>query len=558
MMKHNKKKPFLFALLSFAKHQKLPLLGAISFGALGHLSAIAIPSLASLSLGISLGYFERFELSSVLALIAIFGVVRGVLHYIEQWLNHYLAFRVLADIRDEIFDILRKLAPAKLEGRDKGDLITLITSDIEKMEVFFAHTISPIGIAILVNGSISLALFFVDIKLGISSFLMYLVVGILIPVSTAKLSGDTALQFRDHSSALSSFTLENIQGMRELLQYGKTDEKLNQAQELNQNLLHFGSKMSKNTSRSTAITYTMLISSHLIFLGVCLHCMNQGSISFGILLFIEVLFMSSFGPVIALANLGSTLQSTFASAKRVLSLREEIPQVEEISTENDVEFNGISANELTFSYNSIPVLRNLSLELPCNKVVGIQGASGCGKSTFLRLLMRFWDVESGEILISDTNIKNINTNSLRSMQSYVTQETHLFSATIGENIRLANPNATQEELEVACKKASIHHFITSLEQGYDTPVGHLGDRLSGGERQRIGLARAFLYNTPLLLLDEPTSNLDSLNEASILRSIYQESADKTVVLVSHRSSTLAQSDILVEISDGTVVSTVSK
>lgn len=557
-MKNKKKTPFLFSLLSFVKGEWLPLLGAIFLGTLGHISAIAIPTLATFSLCISLGYFSGFTLTEVLLVMGICGILRGVLHYGEQWLNHYLAFRILANIRDEIFEVLRKLAPAKLEGKDKGDLINLITSDIEKMEVFFAHTISPVGIAFLVNFGISFVLFLLHWQLGVTAFALYILMAILLPVSNMKLSGDVALQFRDKSSVLSSFTLESIQGMKELLQYDKTTERQVNAKKKDKELHDLGKIVNQYTNISTATTYVTLIFAHLLFLWVGSTLVSDGNISFGIFLLVQVLFMSSFGPVLALANLGATLQGTFASAKRVLALTEELPQVEEVSEGETITFQGAKAENINFSYDSNTILDNFSLTLPENKVVGIEGASGCGKSTFLRLLMRFWDTKEGNIKISEKNIKELNTENLRSIESFVTQETHLFSSSIGENILLAKPQATQEELVNACKKASIHDFISSLEKGYDTPVGYLGNRLSGGERQRIGLARAFLHGAPLLLLDEPTSNLDSLNEGVILKSIYQESQGKTVVLVSHRPSTLSHCDILAKVEEGKVISCQSR
>lgn len=557
-MKNNTNTSFLLSLLSFVKGEKLPLLGAIILGTLGHFSAIAIPCLAALSLGISLGYFEVVPLPQLLAIIAVCGILRGILHYGEQWLNHYLAFRILANIREEIFNVLRKLAPAKLEGRDKGDLINLITSDIEKMEVFFAHTLSPVGIALLVNGGISIFLSLLHWQLGVTALVLYCTVAILLPYNAMKLSGDVALQFRDKSSSLSSFALESVQGMRTLLQYDKTTHRQTLAREKDQELQHFGNKVSQNTAKLTAITYTVLILAHLIFLKVASGLLSGNTLTFGLFLLVQVLFMSSFGPVVALANLGSTLQGTFASARRVLTLSQEKPQVNEVHQKEIISFQGASVQNIDFSYNTTAILKSFSLELPDNKIIGIEGASGCGKSTFLRLLMRFWNVDGGEIKISNKNLSEINTDNLRSLESFVTQETHLFSSTIRENILIAKPTATQEELETACKKASIHDFISNLEMGYDTPVGHLGDRLSGGERQRIGLARAFLHDAPLLLLDEPTSNLDSLNEGVILKSIYRESVGKTVVLVSHRASTLSHSDILIKVEEGTVVSCQSK
>ena len=280
--------------------------------------------------------------------------------------------------------------------------------------------------------------------------------------------------------------------------------------------------------------------------------LEQGQVNFGGVLIPLITLMSSFGPVVALANLGATLQSTFAAARRVLDILDETPVVEEVSGQSATRFHGAACEDLTFSYGGETILDGLTLDFPKGKVVGIVGRSGSGKSTLLKLLMRFWDRQSGEVTISERDVRNINTADLRSMQGYMTQDTDLFHDTILKNILLARPDATREEVEEACKKASIHDFILTLPQGYDTPVGELGDTLSGGERQRLGLARAFLHNAPFLLLDEPTSNLDSLNEAEILRSLHRERDQRTVILVSHRRSTMGIADEVHSVEHGRV------
>ena len=263
-----------------------------------------------------------------------------------------------------------------------------------------------------------------------------------------------------------------------------------------------------------------------------------------------IAMMSSFGPVVALANLGGTLQYTFAAGNRVLDILEEKPQTEEITGQETVTFTGAATENLSFSYDGKPVLKDLTLQVQKGKILGIVGRSGSGKSTLLKLFMRFWQADQGKVLVSDRSVSKINTDNLRDLEGYVTQQTHLFQDSILNNLLLARPEATREQVEAACKKASVHDFIMSLPKGYDTPVGELGDTLSGGERQRLGLARAFLHDAPFLLLDEPTSNLDSLNEAVILRALEQEKGERTVVLVTHRKSTVRFADRIVSVENG--------
>ncbi len=260
--------------------------------------------------------------------------------------------------------------------------------------------------------------------------------------------------------------------------------------------------------------------------------------------------MGSFGPCASLAALGSTLQSTFAAGNRVLDILEEQPLVEEISHQAETTFSGAAATDVTFDYGEETVLSHINAEIPQHAIVGIVGRSGSGKSTLLKLFMRFWETKQGEITLSDKPIQTINTADLRRMEALVTQDTHLFHDSIRNNLRIAKQDATEEELIAACKKASIHDFILSLPRGYDTPVGELGDTLSGGECQRLGLARAFLHDAPLLLLDEPTSNLDSLNEAIILKSLHEARDKRTVILVSHRLSTMRIADKVYSVEHG--------
>lgn len=477
--------------------------------------------------------------------LLVFALVRGLLRYAEQACNHFIAFKLLALIRDKVFGALRRLCPAKLEGRDRGNLISVITSDIELLEVFYAHTISPICIAVLFCGIMTAFIGSLHPALGVLALAAYLTVGAVIPLVTSKLSGDTGMKFRSGSGQLSGFVLDSLRGLSETIQYGQGEKRLARMNEMTDSLSLEEEKMKRIGGRNTAVTNAviLLFDLSMLFLSAKL-CGFAGA------LIATLALMSSFGPALALAALGSTLQNTFAAGNRVLDILEESPAVEEISGEEEIDFAGAAAKNVTFSYEEEKILDDFSVEIPQNKILGIVGRSGSGKSTLLKLFMRFWQVQQGAVEISGRSVDEINTANLREMESFVTQETHLFHDSIRNNLRIARLDATEEEIVAACKKASVHDFIMSLPRGYDTPVGELGDTLSGGERQRLGLARAFLHDAPFLLLDEPTSNLDSLNEAVILKSLHEESAGKTVVLVSHRKSTMGIADEVYSVENG--------
>ncbi|MDE6156080.1 MAG: ABC transporter ATP-binding protein/permease, partial [Eubacterium sp.] len=482
--------------------------------------------------------------------VCFFALIRGLLRYAEQACNHFIAFKLLALIRDKVFKALRKLCPAKLEGRDKGDLISVITSDIELLEVFYAHTISPTAIAFLF--SIVLCTFIGSYHwlLGIIALLAYIAVGVIIPLVISKISGDDGMKFRTKSGELSAFVLDSIRGLSETIQFNHGLIRLEQINKKNDLLSNDEKHMKKITGRNIAITNTIILLFDLTMLFTAVLLYNLGKIEFDGILIPTIALMSTFGPVVALANLGSTLQNTFAAGNRVLDILEETPVTEEITNQPAIEFSGADVKDVSFSYGNEMILSDVSADIPENKIIGIVGKSGSGKSTLLKLLMRFWNVQKGDIKISNTPIDNVNTSNLRDMESLVTQETHLFHDSIKNNLRIAKLNAADEEIENACKKASVHDFIISLPRGYDTQVGELGDTLSGGERQRIGLARAFLHNAPFMLLDEPTSNLDSLNEAVILKSLREERQGKTVMLVSHRESTMKIADNIYTVEHG--------
>ncbi len=525
-------------LLALVKPLTGHMLLAILLGVLGHLAATFITILGGAAILTLLGFHFPFSLKTFLIFLVVFAILRGVLHYGEQAFNHYIAFSLLALIRDKVFRSLRKLCPAKLEGKEKGNLISIITSDIELLEVFYAHTISPIVIALLTSLIMIIFIGQFHPSLGILAAIAYITIGIIIPFIASKLTSKAGIAFRTKSGQLSSFVLDNLRGLPEILQYNSGEKRLKEMNAQTDELSKDEEHIKKSIGINSALTQSMILLFDITMLILAFHLYIFQSVDLVGLVIPVIALMSSFGPVIALANLGSTLTNTFAAGNRVLDILDDVPVVEELSGNAEINFHGAKADHVNFSYDEEQILSDVSIDIPENTILGIVGKSGCGKSTLLKLLMRFWDTDQGEILLSDTNIKNINTSNLRNMESFVTQETHLFHDSIKNNLLIAKPDATDEEIITACKKASVHDFILKLPNGYDTPVGELGDTLSGGERQRLGLARAFLHNAPFLLLDEPTSNLDSLNEAVILKSIYEERKDKTVVLVSHRESTM--------------------
>lgn len=547
------KKRSNFAVMKNLIHLVKPLTGymilAILMGLLGHLCASFITIFGAFGILQVLGMWKG-SLGFLFIGVAVFAVLRGILRYAEQSCNHFIAFKLLALIRDEVFQSLRKLTPAKLEGKDKGNLITVITSDIELLEVFYAHTISPTAIAVLYTILLCLFIGQFHVILGILALLAYLAVGVLIPLAVSKAGGDDGMRFRTKSGELGSFVLDSLRGLSETLQYGQGQERMRQMNHRTDELSKEEERMKRTTGRNMAITGMTILISDLLMLFVSSMLYQRGTLEFDGVLISTVALMSSFGPVTALANLGSTLQNTFAAGNRVLDILEEEPMVKEINGQKEVAFHGAKAEHVTFSYGQETILKDVSADIKENSVVGIIGKSGSGKSTLLKLLMRFWDVHEGSVSISGTGVNQINTSNLRDMESFVTQETCLFHDSVAANLRIAKLDATQEELEAACKKASIHEFIKKLPQGYETQVGELGDTLSGGERQRLGLARAFLHDAPFMLLDEPTSNLDSLNEAVILKSLEEERNGKTVVLVSHRESTMQIADVVYSVERG--------
>ena len=526
-----------------------PMLGfmllAIAMGLLGNLCATFITVFGGYAILNVLHPEWSMSLGWLFAAVLLFALVRGFLRYAEQACNHFIAFKLLALIRDKVFGALRRLCPAKLEGKDKGDLISVITSDIELLEVFYAHTISPICIAFLFCLIMVLFVGRIHAALGVLALSAYAVVGIVIPLVTSKRSGDDGIRFRSSAGKLSTFVLDSLRGLPETIQYGQGRKRQAEMDAQTDALSKTEAHMKHTAGKNTAAVNTTILLFDLAML-----FLSARLTGFEGCLIATLAMMSSFGPVVSLATLGATLQNTFAAGNRVLDILDESPVAPDIAGKANVEFHGAAAENVSFSYGGEQILENLSLNVPEGKVIGITGRSGSGKSTLLKLFMRFWPVTEGNVTVSGKSVDEINTENLRDMESFVTQQTHLFHDSIRKNLCIAKLDATDEEIIAACKKASVHDFIMGLPKGYDTEVGELGDTLSGGERQRLGLARAFLHNAPFLLLDEPTSNLDSLNEAVILKALQTECRDKTVILVSHRKSTMGIADTVYSVERG--------
>ncbi len=531
------------------------LLGII-LGSLGHLCAIYVTVFGAEGIAsIVTGSYAQFK-NIIIALIIV-AIARGVLHYGEQYCNHYIAFTVLAIIRHKVFDKLRKLCPAKLEGRDKGNLITMLTTDIELLEVFFAHTISPIAIAFIVSVYMVIFIGSHSVIGGIIAAVAYIFIGVAVPLINGRSSSEDGLRFRNEMGQFNSKVLDLTYGVDESIQYNAYDRDSKYIEDESNRLAANQSKLTHFEMNQRSVTSIAIQFFSLLMLVAMAHGYLTGDYTFDQVVINQIAIMSSFGPVVALSSLSNNLNQTLACGKRVLELLDEEPMVEDVKKGADLVIGAegagslVSVNNVSFSYKDYEVLDNVSSEIMREKITGIHGPSGCGKSTFVKLLMRFWQPDNGEIVyVSDGNIRRnldvINTKSLRDNQSYVSQETWIAHDSILNNIRVAKESASIEEVKEAAKKANIYEFIEGLDDGFDTIIGDGDNIISSGERQRIGLARAFLHDAPLIILDEPTSALDVLNESVILKSIKNESNHKTVLLVSHRDSTMKIADIVLE------------
>ncbi|OOB80148.1 MAG: ABC transporter ATP-binding protein [Epulopiscium sp. Nuni2H_MBin003] len=537
----------MLKLLALVKPFTGIMLVTITMGILGFLSAIFITVFGAY--GILNGLYPHNALQSdsfriICIWLVVLSISRGILRYLEQSSGHYIAFKLLAFIRDKVFRILRILAPSKTDSKENGQVMALLTSDIELLEVFYAHTIAPIIIAVTTSIIMCVLISQYSIILAFVALMAYLSIGAIIPYCTAKHVRESGRKYRADVGELNQYFLESLRGMQEVLLFDIASDREFGILERSKMLDTSHAKIRAHEGISKAITESVLLgfSTIMLFTGVIL--MNNGIIQFDGLLISIIMLMSSYGPVVALSNLSNNLLQTLASGERVLDLLEEEPIIQEVVNGSMIDSFNIKAQDVNFSYNVQPILDNISLEIASGKILGICGPSGCGKSTLLKLLMQFYSVQSGNLLIGSQNVSDITTADLRKNISFVTQDTYLFDQTIAENLRVAKQDATELELVEACKKASIYDFILTLPEGFNSKVGELGDSLSGGEKQRIGIARAFLHDSPIILLDEPTSNLDSLNESIILNALRNSAHEKTIIIVSHRHSTMSVADVV--------------
>ena len=519
------------------------MVGAIINGVLGFICSMGVTVFGAIGIAKVLGETISMDYSLIITLAITCGLLRGVLRYIEQYFNHYIAFRLLAVLRDKIFKALRVLAPAKLESKQKGSIIAMITSDIETLEVFYAHTISPIFIAALM--SIIVCVFVGMVSswyLSLVAFIGFVCIGIVVPMISSKALKESGVRYREEFSGFNAYFLDSIKGIKDIVFNNAGAEREKEVNARSENLLKETKSMKKNTTKAAAATELAVTIFNILTLAVGIYLVSIDALTIGRMIIGVVAVFGSFGPVIAVAALPSNLTQTFASGDRVLNLLQEKPVVEEVRGEENIAYDNLAINNLSFGYDDTAILSNVCMNAKKGEIIGIVGPSGCGKSTLLNLMLRFWQKDHGEILYNGIDVDNVNTDSLLENITMVSQSTYLFDMSIEDNLKIAKQNATQADLEEACKMASIHDFIVSLPMGYKTQVGALGDNLSAGEKQRIGLARAFLRGSELILLDEPTSNVDSINEGIILKALAEQKSKKSIILVSHRESTMAIAD----------------
>ena len=531
------RKELLIDLLNLVKPLSLQMIFAVSFGLLGHVFATLIPGLGAYYFGkIYIG--EIINLKTVLIILITLAILRSLFKYTEQLFNHYVAFKTLAIIRDLVFKSLRRLCPAKMDTKNKGQLISIITADIELLEVFYAHTISPVLIAFFHTLIFFIILYKIHWKYALCLLVFHIVLGIIIPTLTQKIGERLGDDQRKNLSNLNLSILESLKGIKEVINFSMQDERMEEVDSLTRDLNRSSKKLSNNMGNNFATSSTIILIANIVFILVGARLYMAGEVNFLNLIFPIAIFISSFGPTSALASLGNNLVLTFACGKRVMSLLREAPAVDEVTNKNEVSYEKIDLTDVEFSYDDTELIKDFNLSSRLNQVVGLEGKSGCGKSTVLKLIMRFFDPIKGSISLNEINLKDINSRNLRDNISYVAQESHLFKGTIRENLLVANESATEIDLIEATKKANIYDFIMSLDHGFDTEIVKDKALLSTGQIQRLALARMFLRDSKLYILDEPTANIDAYNEGIILKSLYEEKDDKTIFISSHRKSIL--------------------
>ena len=527
---------------------------AVINGSLGFVCSMGVTVFGAVGVAKALGEQIALSYGVIIGMAVGLCVLRGVLRCVEQYCNHYIAFKLLAVLRDKIFSALRRLCPAKLESKQKGSIIAMLTSDIETLEVFYAHTVSPICIALTVSAAVMIFVGLVSSWwLALVAALGYIAVGIVAPLISSSAMKEAGVKYRACFSAFNAYFLDSIKGIKDIVLNNAGETRKRGVSERSDTLSGYTRELKYKIANATAATEFTVSFMTLIAAGAAVALVAAGEISIGKAIIGVVAIFGSFGPVIAISALPGNLTQTFASGDRVLKLLNEKPVVENIENGEDFLFEDLEVKDLCFSYEKDKeVLKDICLNAKRGEIVGIVGKSGCGKSTLLKLLLRFWSKDGGSISYCGKDIEEINSSSLTDNVTMVSQSTYLFDDTIEENLRIAKEDATEEELERACRRASVHDFIVSLPEGYETRAGALGDNLSAGEKQRIGLARAFLRGSGLILLDEPTSNVDSINEGMILRSLAEQKKDKAIILVSHRESTMAIADRVYRIENGRI------
>ena len=529
---------------------------AVVNGLLGYLAALGTTLFGAMGVAKLLepDLFKHVSVWLFVGLAVGSGVLRGILRYFEQYSNHNIAFKLLALLRDKIFNKLRKLAPAKIDNKNKGNLVAMITSDVEILEVFYAHTVSPVFIAITVSLTIFLFVgLFINWYLAAVAICAYVVIGIVFPPIASKAMASSGVNYKKKFASFSSYFLDSIRGTKEIVVHNAVEDRKKNVDEQSEGLLSSLKIMKRATARITGSTELLVTIFLIITTVVGIVLAKNGTITAGKMIIGIVAIFGSFGPVIAIAALPSSLTLTFAAGDRLLNLLAEKPIVEDVTNKQNIEYKDVKVENVTFGYEeNVEVLKDISMHAGKGEIVGIVGASGCGKSTLLKLLLRFYPFNKGDISYNDISINDINTQSLLSNVTMISQTTYLFDESIKENLRIAKADATEEEMKEACKVASIDDFISDLPQGYDTQVASAGNNLSAGEKQRVGLARAFLRGSELILLDEPTSNLDSINEGIILKSLLSMKGKRSIILVSHRKSTMAIADRIYKIENGNI------
>ncbi|EHV5201953.1 ABC transporter ATP-binding protein [Listeria monocytogenes] len=520
-------------LLKFVKPLRGKMILAILLGIISNLSVILISLIGAYGI-LAVILAQPLNPYKWLFVMVGCGVLRGVARYLEQYLNHDIAFRLLAIIRERIFSTLRKLGPARLSGKKSGDLITAITSDVEALEVFFAHTISPVFIALGTTIATVGFLGMYDTGLALILLLGQILVGVVLPMISYKRNKKIGTAYQTEFVGLNQAVMENIASLQDIFQFKLGEARL-------ANLTDRGEKLNKQYQKRLRQGSELQILGEWVLIGTATLILVLGSfwqLPLETILIGTVLSLSSFGSVLALNALGTALLTTFASGKRLYALTEEKPVVTFNGPLELTDFESAELNKVCFSHDGKKaILNELSLDLPKGKWLGIGGESGSGKSTLVKLLMRYWDPD-GEVNLNNQPLPKITESSLHQIEGVMEQSTFLFEDTIGNNIRLGKKAATLDEVKKAARKAAIDKWIETLPEGYDTKIGGQARNLSDGERQRIGLARLFLHDAPLLLLDEPTSNLDYINEQAILNTLRSEIQDKTVLVISHRKTTL--------------------